>query len=50
MDEGLIRDFVICIKSGEMQAAITGEDGLRVLEVALAAYESSRIKAVVNLN
>lgn len=49
MDEYLIRDFINAIQSGKKEASITGEDGLRALEVALAAYESSRRKAVVSL-
>jgi UDP-N-acetylglucosamine 3-dehydrogenase len=41
MDLGLVRDFVDCIHENR-QPSITGEDGLRALEVALAAYESGK--------
>lgn len=41
MDLGLIRDFVDCVRENR-QPSITGEDGLRALEVALAAYESGK--------
>jgi predicted dehydrogenase len=40
MDQGLIDDFVTMIQSGRTPS-ITGEDGLRALEVALAAYRSA---------
>ncbi|WEK55958.1 MAG: Gfo/Idh/MocA family oxidoreductase [Candidatus Cohnella colombiensis] len=50
MDEELIRDFVNCIRSGKKEAPITGEDGLRAIEVAFAAYESSKKKSVIYLN
>lgn len=39
-DEGLIREFVEVCRTGR-EPSITGEDGLRSLEVALAAYRSS---------
>lgn len=48
MDLGLIRDFVSSIAAGRSEANITGEDGLRALEVALAAYRSSERKAAVS--
>jgi UDP-N-acetylglucosamine 3-dehydrogenase len=38
-DMGLIRDWVDCLGS-DREPSITGEDGLRALEVALAAYRS----------
>ena len=41
IDYGLITDFVDMIRTGR-EPSITGEDGLRALEVALAAYESAR--------
>lgn len=41
MDLGLIRDFVDSIRHGR-EPSISGEDGLKALEVALAAYESAR--------
>jgi predicted dehydrogenase len=40
MDMGLMRDFVAMIAEGRAPS-ITGQDGLRALEVALAAYESA---------
>jgi len=39
MNEGLINDFIDCIKSGR-KPFITGEDGLRTLEVVKAAYQA----------
>ena len=48
MDFGLVRDFVDCIETGR-QPLITGYDGLKSLEVSLAAYESSKLKKVVKL-
>jgi len=42
MDEAAVRHFVDCVRSGEMrEPAASGEDGLRVLEVVAAAYESA---------
>ncbi|AJY77744.1 Gfo/Idh/MocA family protein [Paenibacillus beijingensis] len=49
MDLELIRDFVRSIREGKREASVTGEDGLRAVEVALAAYESSESHAVVTL-
>ena len=46
MDEGMIADFVRCVASGE-PVPISGVDGLRALEVTLAAYESARSGAPV---
>ena len=40
-DQGLINDFVSMIREGR-EPSITGQDGLKALEVALAAYESAR--------
>ena len=48
MDFGLIRDFIDCIKY-KRQPSITGKDGLKALEVALAAYQSSEKKKTVYL-
>lgn len=48
MDFGLILDFVECIREGRAPS-ITGFDGLKSLEVALAAYESSKLKKTVLL-
>ncbi len=40
-DLGLVGDFVACVRD-DRAPSITGEDGLRAMEVALAAYESAR--------
>lgn len=48
MDLGLIRDFVGMIRKGT-EPSITGRDGLRALEVALAAYESAATGEPVKL-
>ncbi|AHV96760.1 oxidoreductase [Paenibacillus sabinae T27] len=41
MDLELIRDFVRSVSEGAKTPSVTGEDGLRALEVALAAYRSA---------
>ena len=48
MDLGLIRDFVDCIESGR-EPSITGRDGLKALEVALAAYKANETSKTVRL-
>lgn len=48
MDKRLIDDFLDCIKHNRAPF-ITGEDGLRTLEVVKAAYESHESKKVVQL-
>ena len=48
MDEGLIKDFIDCIKSNGMPS-ITGIDGLRTLEVVKAAYQSNELKKTIVL-
>jgi predicted dehydrogenase len=48
MDFGLILDFIDCVKEGRAPS-ITGFDGLKSLEVALAAYESSKLRKTVCL-
>lgn len=47
-DMGLVADFARCVAAGE-PVPITGEDGLRALEVALAAYKSAETGEVVRL-
>ena len=47
-DLGLIRDFVGMIREGR-EPFITGYDGLKSMEVALAAYESARTKRPVTI-
>lgn len=42
MDRGLVADFVDAVRTGRAPS-ITGEDGLRALEVALAAYRSAEV-------
>lgn len=48
MDQGLIDDFVDMIRTGRAPS-ISGVDGLRALEVALAAYQSAASGAPVRL-
>jgi len=48
MDLGLVRDFVAMIRTGG-EPAVTGTDGLRALEVAIAAYQSAQQGAPVTL-
>ncbi|HEU5140164.1 MAG TPA: Gfo/Idh/MocA family oxidoreductase [Bacillales bacterium] len=47
-DECLIDDFIRCVQEGR-KPSVTGEDGLRTLEVVKAAYESSQTGKVVEL-
>jgi UDP-N-acetylglucosamine 3-dehydrogenase len=47
MDLGLIEDFVSCVRDNRKQASVTGEDGLRTVEVAAAAYEAAEKKTPV---
>jgi predicted dehydrogenase len=47
-DEGLVADFVEMIRE-DREASVSGEDGQRALEVALAAYESARRTEPVTL-
>ncbi|MCM3717722.1 Gfo/Idh/MocA family protein [Fictibacillus phosphorivorans] len=46
MDFGLVNDFLTSVSEGK-EPSITGTDGLKALEVALAAYESSKKKQPV---
>ncbi len=46
MNEAMIRDFLHCLR-GEPSEAATALDGLRALEIVLAAYDSARRHEVV---
>jgi predicted dehydrogenase len=48
MDRGLMADFVEMVRTGRAPS-ITGEDGLRAMQVALAAYESAKIGQPVKI-
>ncbi|MFH1742264.1 MAG: Gfo/Idh/MocA family oxidoreductase [bacterium] len=48
MDEGLIKSFAQVAREGKTPS-ITGEDGLKALEVALAAYRSAETRGMVTL-
>lgn len=48
MDGGLIEDFLDCVKTGR-EPFITGEDGLRTLEVVKAAYQSHEDRKTIHL-
>lgn len=48
MNLALIEDFVTCVIE-KREPSITGFDGLKVMEVALAAYESAEKKTAVTL-
>jgi predicted dehydrogenase len=48
MDLGLMRDFVAMIADGRAPS-ITGQDGLKALEVALAAYQSAIAGAPITI-
>jgi predicted dehydrogenase len=48
MDLGLMRDFVAMIAE-DRAPSITGQDGLRALQVALAAYESAAAGAPIRI-
>ncbi len=48
MDFGLIHDFINCVIEGR-EPSVTGYDGLKSLEVSLAAYESSKLKKAIRL-
>ncbi len=47
-DQAMIRDFVSAVRAGQEPSA-TGEDAMKALEVALAAYESIRTQQPVHL-
>ncbi len=48
MDEGLINDFIDCVQQ-QRKPFITGEDGLKTLEVVKACYRSNQLKQKVAL-
>ena len=48
MDEGLINSFLQTVREGKTPS-VTGEDGLKALEVALAAYRSAETQTTVTL-
>ena len=48
-DQLLVEEFVAAIRE-EREPAITGEDGLKALEIVLAAYESAETGQPVKLN
>jgi predicted dehydrogenase len=48
MDVGMIREFVTSIREGR-SPSVSGEDGLKAVEVALAAYRSAEMQAPVIL-
>ncbi len=49
MDFGLIKDFIAMIEE-DREPSITGYDGLKAMEVALAAYESARVNKPIALS
>lgn len=49
MDQSLVADFITSVREGR-DPSITGEDGLKALNVAIAAYESSKKKEPVKIN
>lgn len=48
IDEAMISDFTRCIEE-DLPVSISGEDGLRALEVAVAAYKSSECGKPITL-
>lgn len=49
MDQGLVNDFIKSVSEG-LPPSITGQDGLRTLEVVKAAYQSNETKEKVMLH
>ncbi len=48
MNAPMIRDFIQCLRGGASETA-TGLDGLRALEIVLAAYDSARKREAVSV-
>ena len=48
LDLWMVRDFVRCVAEAA-PVCVTGDDGLKALEVALAAYESAKVGGPVKL-
>lgn len=48
MDSGLVNDFIDCVQRMRTPS-ISGEDGLRTLEVVQAAYQSAKEKSAITL-
>lgn len=48
VDLGLVRDFVTAVEK-DLPVSITGEDGMKAMEVALGAYQSSKTGLPVKL-
>lgn len=49
IDSGMVADFVRLARGEEVPTLATGEDGLRALEIALAAYRSAEINQAVTI-
>lgn len=49
MDAGLVQDFLDAIRA-QREPSISGDDGLKALEVALAAYRSAEVGMPIALN
>ncbi|MBD3182684.1 gfo/Idh/MocA family oxidoreductase [Candidatus Poribacteria bacterium] len=50
MDSGLIKDFITSVEDPDKNFPITGEDGLKALEVAIAAYKSAEVNKPVKIS
>ena len=49
LDAGLVNDFLARARGEETETLASGYDGLKALEVALAAYRSAELKQPVSL-
>jgi predicted dehydrogenase len=49
MDLGLIKDFIETVKE-KRKPSISGYDGMKAMEVGLAAYESSKLRKTIKLS